>query len=450
MPPSSTGLVIWIPVGLLLWLSLSPATAMPDNYTYASDDMPDLSYCAMLLEMPDPPPVSSMPWYCICSHCKGTVGPKGEDGDRGLAGRPGSPGVRGLTGMRGRPGFVGRQGLKGQKGDNGEKGSVGLIGHMGTKGQRGYKGDKGDMGFVGPAGEQGVPGEPGECPHDCESIPGPPGEPGMPGRSGPRGLPGLAGTPGDMGAKGDTGNMGPAGRPGAHGQKGDQGMEGECNCEDGADGLNGAPGSPGPKGDKGDMGIQGETGTPGEKGDLGEPGAMGIPGPCTPAIQSAFSAALATSFPLPNLPVPFTEIIYNLQGHYDPFGIYIAPVAGTYVFSYHLAVYRKVLRVGLFRNYIAIVKTIETMNYGTASQQVVLHLDQGDEVWLQVRDINTNGMYAGAESSSTFSGYLLHPDTCNLMMLDVMRSAPFVTRGPTQTYDWGETDPTPTPTSTVT
>ncbi|KAG9348248.1 hypothetical protein JZ751_001983 [Albula glossodonta] len=439
-PQTSIIQVMWTPVGigLLLWLSHSPAIAMPEppgslaipppppgNLTRMarSFDMampppspmePDLSYCDMLLEAPEPPPISSVPWYCVCSHCKGKGGPKGETGERGLPGAPGSPGRRGFTGFRGRPGFMGRPGLKGQKGDEGEKGDHGPVGLNGAKGQRGYKGDKGDQGFEGPPGEQGPQGEPGQCPDSCESVQGPAGEPGLPGSVGPRGLPGIAGTPGAKGEKGDTGEIGPEGQPGVPGQKGEQGVEGACNCQDGADGLNGEQGPPGTKGEKGDTGIQGSPGTVGEKGDVGEQGVMGIPGPCSPAIQSAFSAVLGSSFPAPNQPVPFTRILYNMQGHFDPAGIYRAPVNGTYVFSYHLAVYFRVLHVGLFHNYRPIVKTIETTNLGMASHQVVLHLNQGDQVWLQVKDTVNNGMYVSNESSSTFSGFLLHPDTCDM------------------------------------
>ncbi|XP_036393526.1 inner ear-specific collagen [Megalops cyprinoides] len=463
MTQSFKGLVMWTTVGLVLWLCFSPAMTMPDPQGYPplplppanmtrmtrSFDMmgspppqtePDMSYCQMLLEAPVPPPIESVPWFCVCSHCKGTVGPKGERGDRGLPGSPGSPGRRGFTGFRGRPGFMGRPGLKGQKGDDGEKGEPGPIGFTGAKGGRGYKGDKGDQGIEGPPGEQGPQGEAGQCPETCESIPGPAGEPGLPGSVGPRGLPGVAGIPGVKGEKGDTGRIGPVGPPGEDGVKGDQGPEGACNCQDGADGVDGQQGPPGPKGDKGEVGAQGVPGATGEKGDQGEEGMMGIPGPCSPAIQSAFSAALGSNFPPPNLPVAFTHVLHNIQGHYDPItGIYMAPVNGTYVFSYHLAVFSKVLKVGLFHNFMPIVKTTETGNLGTASQQVVLHLNMFDRVWLQVRDGNTNGMYASSEASSTFSGFLLQPDTCDMPLFRDF--PPPMMKGE---YNWGVMEAPPT------
>lgn len=64
----------------------------PSNMTrmmMREDDMPilpDLSICDMLLSSPNPPPINEIPFFCLCSHCKGTVGPKGDRGDRGLPG----------------------------------------------------------------------------------------------------------------------------------------------------------------------------------------------------------------------------------------------------------------------------------------------------------------------------------------------------------------------------
>ncbi|XP_055053521.1 uncharacterized protein [Misgurnus anguillicaudatus] len=377
---------------------------------------PDLSYCQMILEAPVPPTADQVPWYCICSACSGNRGQKGERGDRGLPGSPGSAGPRGLTGFPGRPGFTGRPGLKGEKGELGDKGEIGPIGRTGTKGERGFKGEKGDPGLYGPAGEPGPKGEDGQCPETCEPIPGPPGEDGLPGPVGARGLPGLNGESGAKGQKGDPGLAGVPGTPGTPGQKGDQGLQGLCNCQDGAPGTQGPQGAKGDKGDTGTAGAQGVSGAPGPKGNPGDMGMPGAPGPCSPAVQSAFTAALTTSFPQPSRPVQFKRIITNVLQNYNPdYGIYTAPVNGTYVFSYHLQVSTRSLKVGLFRNFEAVVKTTTPVEMNTASHQVVLSLTQGDWVWMQVRDTTTNGMFAGTEASSTFSGYLLYQDNCDDM-----------------------------------
>uniref|UniRef100_A0AAY5ER35 C1q domain-containing protein n=1 Tax=Electrophorus electricus TaxID=8005 RepID=A0AAY5ER35_ELEEL len=212
-------------------------------------------------------------------------------------------------------------------------------------------------------GYQGPAGEPGVCAASC--------------------LPGSTGIPGAKGQKGDMGEIGQPGGLGIPGTKGDQGEQGVCNCKDGAKGIPGQPGISGPKG---------------EKGVKGELGLTGIPGPCSPAIQSAFSAKLTNMYPAPDQPVPFTAVIYNIQFHYNPSsGVYRAHVNGTYVFSYQLVAYSKPLKVGLFLNFIPVVKSTEIVTLETASQQVVLHLYMGDQVWLQVKDQNNNGMYTGTD-----------------------------------------------------
>ncbi|KAJ3594725.1 hypothetical protein NHX12_004032 [Muraenolepis orangiensis] len=358
---------------------------------------------------------SHIPWSCYCRFCKGSQGPKGDLGFQGQRGAPGSSGSRGLMGFRGRPGFTGRVGLKGQKGDNGAKGDYGPIGVPGSKGYRGFKGDKGDAGFAGSQGVQGPPGEDGSCPASCVSVEGPPGPPGLPGGAGARGLPGVKGFTGPTGSEGLKGDMGEPGDPGSGGLKGQQGEQGMCNCSDGEDGSQGPQGPMGLKGDMGSEGPQGPQGVAGNNGIKGAVGFQGIPGPCSPTIQSAFSAGLDASFPAHNLPVPFRRIFNNREGHLDVnMGIYRAPVNGTYVFHYALTAMSKPLKVGLFHNYYPIVKTTAPTNFAVASQQVVLHMTMGDRVWLQVRDDNTNGMFTDDENSSTFSGYLLHPDSCSL------------------------------------
>ncbi|KAF3698559.1 Otolin-1 Precursor [Channa argus] len=305
--------------------------------------------------------------------------------------------------------------MKGQKGDLGEKGQQGPLGFNGTKGERGFKGEKGDRGLMGPPGDQGPQGQTGTCPASCETIQGPPGLQGTPGPAGVRGLPGIEGPIGAKGLKGDKGDLGRPGDPGLIGQKGEQGEQGLCKCTNGLNGTDGRPGEKGAKGEKGDTGAQGIQGAMGLKGHEGIIGPTGPPGPCSPTIQSTFTASIQQPYPLENQPIPFLNIISNQQRHFNPTsGIYTAPVNGTYVFSFHLAVANRALKVGLFRNLFPIVRITEANNQATASQTVVLHLTMGDQVWLQVKNSVTNGIYTDNESSSTFSGYLLYPDSCEL------------------------------------
>ncbi|XP_055084702.1 otolin-1-like [Periophthalmus magnuspinnatus] len=270
-------------------------------------------------------------------------------------------------------------------------------------------GDHGDSGPAGPLGPQGVPGS---C--LCEVVFGLPGVQGSPGPAGARGLPGSTGSKGMPGDKGDKGDRGLNGRNGLIGLKGEQGSPGPCDCTNGVDGADGQKGQMGEKGELGDVGVQGSQGDIGHKGEQGDMGIPGMPGPCSLAIQSAFSVALATPFPVPDRPVKFSKIICNVQSHYNPLlGIYTAPVDGTYVFTFNAIVKDKKLVVGLFHNFEAVMKMTKTTDTTTVSQEVMLHLTARDMVWVQVKDSNSNGMFAGIEMASTFSGWLLHPDTCD-------------------------------------
>lgn len=276
-----------------------------------------------------------------------------------------------------------------------------------------FSGVKGDGGLIGPAGPLGPQGEAGGCPASCLGAPGPPGPQGVSGLPGARGLPGVQGPLGSEGVKGERGDEGKAGVPGLKGRRGGRGEQGECGSRDGEDGEDGAEGRKGDQGEPGHPGDQGPDGSRGGPGGPGQPGVGGLPGPCSTVFQSAFSARINQSFPAPNLPVPFPGVLTNRQGHFDRVtGVYTAPVNGSYLFRFHLAVAGRVLKVGLFRNFYPQVRVTEGAERSSASHSVALHLSQGDRVWLQVKDATTNGMHTDGERSSTFSGFLLHPDSC--------------------------------------
>lgn len=76
---------------------MAPPTGQSDNTTSGSDRLqlldfsrlvvppvPDPAICNMLLNAPVP--INQIPVFCLCSHCKGTVGLKGDRGDRGPPG----------------------------------------------------------------------------------------------------------------------------------------------------------------------------------------------------------------------------------------------------------------------------------------------------------------------------------------------------------------------------
>lgn len=273
-----------------------------------------------------------------------------------------------------------------------------------------------------------------------EGDPGPKGQRGEPGLSGPKGDPGERGWPGLNGSSGAPGRDGSAGVAGAKGQKGEQGFFGEGQKGEagqrglpgemgpsGVNGSQGAKGERGPPGGKGDPGARGPPGGPGQrgmagprgerglKGARGPRGAKGQPGESAELLRSSFSVGLfpSRSFPPPNLPVKFDKVFYNGEGHWDPvLNKFNVTHSGVYLFTYHITVRNRPVRAALVVNGVRRLRTRDSL-YGQdidqASNLVLLHLRQGDQVWLEtLRD--WNGVYSSSEDDSTFSGFLLYPD----------------------------------------
>lgn len=292
-------------------------------------------------------------------------------------------------------------------------------------------------------GVNGLQGEGGTCPASCQIALGLPGLQGPPGTVGARGLPGVQGLTGPEGVEGDQGAEGEPGFLGKKGQKGPHGDQGQCECSEGAQGKDGAAGEKGAEGDTGAAGAHGLQGFTGLNGEKGEQGLAGPRGLCSLTMQSAFSACLKESFPAQNQPVPFPHVLTNRQGHFAPLqGIYTAPVNGTYVFTFHLAVATRTLKVGLFRNFYPVAKVTEGADKSTCGYSLTLKLHQGDRVWLQVKDQLTNGIYTDRENSATFSGYLLRPESCQgRSMRNLLPILPL----PQHTYSWDGPDTSPPP-----
>ncbi|KAJ7402553.1 Otolin-1 [Pitangus sulphuratus] len=183
----------------------------------------------------------------------------------------------------------------------------------------------------------------------------------------------------------------------------------------------------GPTGPKGVAGSKGGRGAPGKKGSRGAKGARGD---ATKAPRSAFSAGLSKPFPPPNVPIRFDRVLYNEQRDYNPStGKFNCTVPGTYVFAFHLTVRGRPARVGLVARTRRVAKARDTVHgqeIDQASFLTILKLSAGDQVWLEVaRD--WNGVYAGAEDDSVFTGFLLYPDAlealrdidiCNISRLE--------------------------------
>ncbi|CAJ0955689.1 unnamed protein product [Ranitomeya imitator] len=292
----------------------------------------------------------------------GEIGPKGEKGNLGLAG---------MKGQKGNKGDICENGTKGDRGEKGEQGLNGIDGE---------KGDRGEMGDIGEKGNHGETGEKGEI-----------------GETGERGLKGDKGIKGDAGLNGMNGFQGEIGEKGELGQKGDKG-------EIGPPGLIGSPGP------KGNFGLKGVRGLPGKKGSRGLKGSKGENHKPT---RSAFTVGLSKPFPAPNAPVKFDRILYNEQDEYNPTtGKFNCTVSGTYVFAFHVTVRGRPARISIVAQNKKMFKSRETL-YGQeidqASAMLVLKLNVGDQVWLEVsRD--WNGIYVSNDDDSIFTGFLLYPD----------------------------------------
>uniref|UniRef100_A0A8D0C9V8 Collagen type X alpha 1 chain n=1 Tax=Salvator merianae TaxID=96440 RepID=A0A8D0C9V8_SALMN len=249
---------------------------------------------------------------------------------------------------------------------------------------------------MGTAGPQGLPGQPGE---PGIGKPGPSGPPGVPGIPGAKGLPGPAGLPGPSGAQGEQGPAGAPGKPGPIGPAGNigpQGLRGVAG-ENGIPGLKGPPGIPGTKGPIGPPGIPGIPGSKGETGLTGTP-------------VSAFTAILSKAYPTAAVPIRFDKILYNRQQHYDPkSGIFTCRIPGLYYFAYHVHVKGTHVWVGLYKNGSPIMYTFDEYKKGyldQASGSAVIDLMENDQVWLQLPNSESNGLYSSEYVHSSFSGFL--------------------------------------------
>ncbi|XP_004704163.1 otolin-1 [Echinops telfairi] len=371
-------------------------------------------------------------FFLNCCDCCSPV--PGQKGERGAPGNPGPKGEAGGLGIPGPPGVIGPQGLQGQKGEKGlkgergDQGANGIAGYPGKPGEQGGLGSKGDKGSIGLAGMKGEKGSKGDAGANGTKgdkgdggVEGSPGLNGEPGAQGEKGVVGEKGDRGDPGEKGGKGQKGEAGMKGDQGSKGDHGPEGKR----GPDGLPGAKGDPGMKGARGDLGppglvgsagLKGEVGSKGGRGSIGKKGSRGLKGSKgegAGVARAAFSAALSKPFPPPGVPIKFDRVLYNDPGHYSPVsGKFNCRVPGAYVFSYHLTVRGRPARISLVAQNRKRFKSRETL-YGQeidqASLLIILKLNAGDQVWLEVSK-DWNGVYASAEDDSIFTGFLLYPE----------------------------------------
>ncbi|KAM6160546.1 otolin-1 [Erethizon dorsatum] len=376
--------------------------------------------------------LDTVDFFLNCCHCcshvagqKGEPGKTGKPGLKGEVGDMGIPGPPGVVGPQGPKGHKGEKGLKGGRGDQGTSGIPGYPGKPGEQGGLGPKGDKGNTGLPGVTGQKGSKGD--LCGNGTKGDKGDRGAMGSPGLNGGPGAKGEKGETGEKGYCGDSGERGGKGQKGEEGMKGERGSKGDTGIEGrrGPDGLPGAKGDPGLKGEKGELGPpglvgpggpKGEHGTKGVRGPIGKKGSRGFKGSkgeVAKVPQSAFSVALSKSFPPPNIPIKFDKVLYNDQGDYSPVtGKFNCSIPGTYVFSYHVTVRGRPAQISLMAQNKKQFKSRETL-YGQeidqASLLLILKLNAGDQVWLEVSK-DWNGVYVSAEDDSIFTGFLLYPE----------------------------------------
>ncbi|CAM9752475.1 unnamed protein product [Lampetra planeri] len=209
--------------------------------------------------------------------------------------------------------------------------------------------------------------------------------------SGMSGIPGTPGQHGAPGRDGRDGKDGPMGPPGIPGEKGGRGDKNE----------NGFPGKLGPLGQSGPMGP---PGIPGEKGERGGKSENGV-GP-----RSAFSAKMALSTQATRWPMKFDIIITNPQGHYNPItGKFTCASPGAYYFTLFMHSSASGHIVVMIMKNGQLISNVCGRPDEEISGSVVLSLETGDQVWLEMKAPYIN-LFNDENRDALFSGFLLFPN----------------------------------------
>ncbi|XP_060930859.1 complement C1q-like protein 4 [Limanda limanda] len=174
-------------------------------------------------------------------------------------------------------------------------------------------------------------------------------------------------------------------------------------------GLRGPPGISGPPGVRG---PPGEPGKPGPQGPQG-PGPGGYsPSLYTPKI--AFYAGLRKQHEGSEI-LKFDDVVTNVGNYYEPStGKFTCPLPGIYFFTYHVlmrggdgtSMWADLKKNGQVKA--SAIAQDADQNYDYASNSVILHLDVGDEVCVQLDGGKVHG--GNTNKYSTFSGFLVYPD----------------------------------------
>ena len=113
------------------------------------------------------------------------------------------------------------------------------------------------------------------------------------------------------------------------------------------------------------------------------------------------------------LQLKFDNVQLNSGNAYIPLhGNFIAPVSGTYFFTYTATTNPNALiRIYLKRNGVVVGQLVHAAlsSYEKTTESVVLHLSKSDHIWLETAGINGDAIISSL-SECHFAGFLFHCD----------------------------------------
>lgn len=191
-----------------------------------------------------------------------------------------------------------------------------------------------------------------------------------------------------------------------------------CNCTaiiKGPKGDKGDKGEQGPKGDKGEQGEQGVKGEPGEQGQQGARGEQGEQGPkgdqgdpATNFTVSHMSAIHTSGIELnvsiagTNIPLNGANILSNFTVS-ENFETYTVDEGGTYFLIYNIKTRDETtVKTRVTRNNALLSGTVRSSSVPASifSLSIIVNLNQGDQISLQMYDLNDTIKLQGGTGAS--------------------------------------------------
>ncbi|OBS60560.1 hypothetical protein A6R68_08327 [Neotoma lepida] len=223
---------------------------------------------------------------------------------------------------------------------------------------------------------------------------------------------------------GKDGVAGNPGRPGRPGLKGERGEPGAAGIRTGIRGPKGDPGESGPPGKPGNMGFPGPSGPLGNSGPAGPKGIKGNPGNIRDQPRPAFSAIRQNPPTLGNV-VVFDKVITNQEGPYqNNTGRFICAVPGYYYFTFQviskwdICLSIKSSSRGQPGSSLGFCDANSKGLFQVVSGGTVLHLQRGDQVWIE-KDPAKGRIYQGTEVDSIFMSSCLGEQDISLTRPEV-------------------------------